>query len=206
MLKSDKYNFIFVRTFKVGSTSITRVLLPYCMNPMKIFAHQVLRKLGIFDLKPLYGKHYKASQLVDMMGYERFKSYFSFTVVRNPWDWNVSLYKYMLRTTTHRQHESVKNMSGFDEFIRLKCSIPHSLQKDFIYSEKGVKLVDYVARFETLSEDFNKICQQIGIKPKRLPNLNTSNRAHYRNYYTEETREMVQEFYRRDIELFGYSF
>ena len=97
-------------------------------------------------------------------------------------------------------------MSGFDEFIRLKCSIPHSLQKDFIYSDSGEKLVDFVARFETLDEDFDIICKKIGIKSLKLPHLNVSDRDHYRKYYTQETQELVQEFYKEDIELFGYSF
>lgn len=112
----------------------------------------------------------------------------------------------MLKDEGHHQHEAVKNMKDFDEFIRHKCSVPHDFQKDFIYSENGEKLVDYIARFENINEEFKTICKRIGIQPRKLPHLNISNTTHYREYYTDETRELVWDFFQPDIELFGYEF
>lgn len=207
MLISQKHNFIFIHIFKNAGSSITRALIPYCSNPIHLFTHRVLKRVGIFNLDPIpYPKHVKAPELIHEMGYEAYKSYFSFAVVRNPWDWNVSLYKYMLKSKDHHQHEAVKKMKGFDEFIRVKCTMPHTYQRDFICSESGEKLVDYIARFENINEEFQVICKKIGVQAKRLPHLNISNTTHYREYYTDETRELVRVFFKPDIELFGYEF
>jgi hypothetical protein len=39
-----------------------------------------------------------------------------------------------------------------------------------------------------------------------LPHLNASRRAAYQSYYDEETREIVAQWFREDIEVFGYRF
>ena len=139
------------------------------------------------------------------MGYDQYKSYFSFAVVRNPWDWNVSLYKYMLKDKNHFQHELAKSFKNFDEYIQARCKGSFAPQKNFIYSEKGEQLVDYIARFENIEEEFKKICTTIGIRAE-LPHLNISNKTNYRKFYTDKTRELVRKSYKTDIELFEYEF
>lgn len=207
MLISQKHNFIFIHIYKTAGSSIQRALIPYCSNPVQLFSHRVLKRLGIDKLNPIpYSKHIKAPTLVEKMGIDEYKSYFSFAVVRNPWDWHVSLYKYMLKDSDHHQHEEVKNYNDFNEYIYTRCGGFYSPQKDFIYSVSGDKLVDYIARFEKLEEDFDKICSIIGIKGRKLPHVNISNSVHYREYYTNETRELIRKHYRKDIELFGYEF
>lgn len=208
MLISQKHNFIFIHIYKNAGTSISRALIPYCSNPIQLFAHRLLKRVGISKLNPMpYHKHIDASSMIQDMGYDTFKSYFSFAVVRNPWDWNVSLYNYVLKSKDHHQHEYVKKLKNFDEYIRNKCKKPQTtFQKDFIYSKSGKKLVDYIARFENIDNEFEVICQQIGIKIKKLPHLNISNMTHYRDYYSDETRELIRQTYQADIELFDYEF
>ncbi len=206
MLISHKHKFIFIHIYKTAGTSISRALMPYCSNPLQIFAHRVLKRFQIRTLNPIpYPKHIRAQKLRQEMGQNQFNSYFSFSVVRNPWDWNVSLYKYMLDDQNHFQHERVKNFKNFDEYIRERCKGSHSPQKDFTHSKNGEKLVDFIARFENLDEDFNEICSIIGVKAS-LPHVNRSKRAHYREFYSDDTRELVRESFKSDIELFEYEF
>jgi hypothetical protein len=152
-----------------------------------------------------YRKHIEAEELAEDMGRDLFDSYFSFAVVRNPWDWNVSLYKYLLADKNHVLHERTKSFKNFDEYIRNRYQKSYASQKKFIYSKNGEKLVDYVARFENLEQDFNEICSIIGIQAE-LPHINISNNKDYREYYTDETREMVQHSHKTDIDLFEYEF
>jgi hypothetical protein len=66
--------------------------------------------------------------------------------------------------------------------------------------------VDYIMRFESLSDDFRAVCTAIGISPPTLPQYNRSNREHYSKYYDDELRELVRTRFATEIERFNYAF
>jgi hypothetical protein len=158
-----------------------------------------------FDPQP-FPSHIKASELINAMGKETFETFFSFAIIRNPWDWQVSLYKYMLKNASHHQHDLVKSLGSFDAYIKWRCAEEVKFQKDFIYSEDGKLLVDFVGRFERVNNDFVEICSRIGIPTPLLPKRNISNTKPYQQFYNEETRELVRRTFDPDITLFGYDF
>ena len=209
MLISNRHKFIFIHIYKNAGTSISDSLLPYAATQGEIFVYKVLRKLHLTKVSPWepYGgaRHLQAQEIIEHMGEEKFRSYFSFTIVRNPWDWQVSLYSYMLKNERHVQHEKIRRLGTFDNYIQWRCASEVRFQKDFVYSPDGELLVNYVGRFESLSHDFAEICKHIGIAAT-LPMLNVSNTKPYQSFYSNETRCMVAETFAPDIELFGYSF
>ena len=84
-------------------------------------------------------------------------------------------------------------------------------QVEFIYNSISDKnydrcLVDFVGRFESLHEDFKKICGLAGIENVSLPKVNSSSRSSYRDYYDDRSIQIVRELYQQDINLFGYKF
>jgi hypothetical protein len=70
----------------------------------------------------------------------------------------------------------------------------------------GNRVIDFVGRFENLQNDFDAVCDTIGVPRQQLLNSNHIQRKRYTEYYDEETREIVAKHHARDIEYFGYKF
>lgn len=209
MIISHKNKFLFIHIYKNAGTSIKVTLLPHCFGTLHSYYVRLSRKLNIpipSKINPyLYGGHIKAKDLIEVMGWESYQQYYTFAVVRNPWDWQVSQYKFMKKNPKHFQHQFIKKMTDFDEYIQWRCNYEVRFQKDYVCSEKGELIVNFVARFENLENDFPKICSNIGIKAD-LPRLNVSNNTPYQEFYTAETRDLVAKTFIKDIEYFEYEF
>jgi len=207
MLISKKNNFIFIHIYKNAGTSITNALEKHCTNSASILTSHALQRIGItpnFGPSP-YPGHITAEQLIQKIGADTFNSYFSFAVVRNPWDWQTSLYKYALKNKNHYQHELTKSFSSFQKYIEWRCSEEIRLQKDFIYSSNNKKLVSQIYRYENIQEDFKKICKRININ-EQLPTLNTSEKSDYKSFYNSKSKRLIEKSFHDDIELFNYQF
>lgn len=81
-----------------------------------------------------------------------------------------------------------------------------SEQVEWLLSDNGGLLVDFVGRFESLEDDFAHCADKLGVDVRRLPHANESQRSSYRDYYTDRTAVIVGNLYSRDVEYFGYCF
>ena len=208
MILSTSKSFLFLHIYKVAGTSIRRGLLRYACKGIVLgqTANNLLQKLRMPVLKsPLYQYHPRLRDVRAALGQAKFDQLFKFTFVRNPWDWQVSLYHYALQSPRHPQHKLMKSMSGFDEYLDWRVSEDLKLQSDFVCDEDGNLLVDYLGHFENLNDDLRNACSKVGI-PCNLPFLNQSQRLHYTKYYSNWGRALVEEAFARDIEQFGYRF
>ena len=133
---------------------------------------------------------------------ELYEDYFKWSVVRNPWDRLVSTYKNKA-CKGYGPWRNFKNLT-FSDFIINKEEIKDSHiipQKNRLPDD-----IDFIGRFENYQEDFDIICDKIGIPRQQLPHKNKSKHKHYTEYYDDETRQIVAERYADDIEYFGYKF
>lgn len=203
MIISHRKQFIFVHVYKVAGTSVKSALRPYAdVMHRKYTPRRVLYVLGLLQS---IGEHASAAQIRATLPANIFDNYFKFAFVRNPWDWQVSLYHYIRSHPLHPQHRRVKALQGFPDYVRWRIDHEPVLQKDFVTDSNGNVLVDYIGRFETLGEDFDAICRRIGVD-NPLPHKNLSKHDSYVDYYDSRTAALVAEYYRPDIELFGYRF
>jgi Sulfotransferase family len=126
-----------------------------------------------------------------------------------------------------RKKERVKNM-GFEAWLEHRLGLHKKKSSLVTKLRKCVKLfidpyhmprvyspllsgVDEVIRFEHLEEDFNNLLKKAGIIKRdewiAIPNVNpTPEKRHYKEYYTEKARKLVENNLTRELATFGYRF
>src|SRR3989339_698747 len=110
MITSHSHKFIFIHVYKVAGSSMESVLNKY--EPRYVyFIKKIYRKLGwnISD-------HITAMELRNKINVNIFNNYFKFAFVRNPFDWQVSLFCFARKNKKHHQHEMINKMT-FDFYI-----------------------------------------------------------------------------------------
>ena len=106
MLISYTNNFIFFHVAKVAGLSIREALAPYVQLPKRF---KVSRPLKMIRGKPnpLYAiwentlLHATARDAKKELGEETYNTFYKFAFVRNPWDWQVSMYHFILKESKH---------------------------------------------------------------------------------------------------------
>ena len=171
--------------------------------------------------------HFTAQEFQKALGDDKFQRLFKFTVVRNPWDRAVSQYSHLWST----MHEDFPSFSDWvkivygevlpisykngDKYFTLKYKDntiegllkPYIPQLDWLRDKNGKMLVNFVARHENLQDDFNTICDKIGVARRILPHNNASKRdKDYRSYYDQKSKKLVGDFFRKEIKRFSYKY
>ena len=208
MVISHKKRFIFVHNYKVAGTSIRKALKGYNNRTFltSFIKEPIPYLIGRYPeiYSSQFEHHINARRLKEKLNSDYFKSYFKFGFVRNPWDWQISLYNYMLMRPNHHQHDIIKKISSFDDYIDWRIENDLKLQRDFFYDDDEL-LINFVGKMENLNKDFGYVCDKVGIKGK-LKRLNSSRKATdgILNYYTPDSFMKVTQAFEKDIKSFNY--
>lgn len=231
MIISHKHKFIFIKVPKTAGTSIEIELSKLCgerdiitkertadveklttktprnyrglFNPIPDFRHYGLKNLPKNTARFLMGwkyyDHIPASIVKARVGERVWDSYFKFCFERNPWDKLVSAFCWQKRLPGREQN--------FERFVKAGL-----FPKGFpLYTLNGSLAMDYVGRFENLESDLKTAYEKIGLSEGRvvLPKTKSHTRKDsegYRQYYTQELRDIVASAFGEEIKLMGYSF
>jgi hypothetical protein len=220
LIISHQHRFIFFKTRKTAGTSIELALMPLC-GQEDIIAEAEDGISGRNDRLPVplgafawgwrywriqrspftsYYTHERAKLIRTLVGRRIFDSYFKFTIERNPWDREVSLYFWRTRKHPHMT---------FSDFVR--TNRPKLWIDNFdIYTIDGKLAADHVMRYENLGDELISLARVIGCDPSAisLPHAKPRrvDKRKYQTYYDDELREIIAKRHRREIELFAYSF
>ncbi len=208
MLISSRHRFIFFHVPKVAGSSITNALQRYSDYPYARLYHYMYDLFGQVPWLHLYHRHISPAELKEIMGEEKFGRYFKFAFVRNPFDWHVSQYHFHQQSPGAFFHETFRHMD-FEQYIDWAVQnirISRSAQKRFLSDANGELLVDQVGKFDTLQEDFERICRHLGLNAELKIKNKSKRHAAYRDHYTPELRRKIEETFREDLETFGFRF
>ena len=154
---------------------------------------------------PQLGEHAIDALLVGRLerraiGAEVFDAYLKVTIVRNPWDREVSRYFWATRADA--------NPPPFDRWVRRTSTRPERKTWE-IYALGDRCIADVVLRHETLGADFDALLARLGCPGAvSLPKAKGKFRPlrAYREFYTPETQAIVARRYAREIAYFGMTF
>ncbi|MXU65354.1 sulfotransferase family 2 domain-containing protein [Oceanomicrobium pacificus] len=217
MLISHKYKLIFLRTEKTASTSLSAAMRD-ALGEDAIIARTYrdktrrFRKLGEGSLKRAWPErfglhpHATAAQVRRVYGPEIFDSYFKFAVERNPWERQVSLY-------FQRQRRRKPDDLDFDRDMRswMFRTFRHVRLDNWSKYAIGDRIVaDKVVMYHELEAGLQEVWDRVGISvPIRMQLLNSGFRdrdTDYRDHYSDASRRIVSDWYRREIDAFGFTF
>ena len=189
MQVSDSHKFMFFHIRKTAGTSIAVAIGKVSKDPFK-------------------DRHLRPSRAKQWMP-RKFPRYFKFSFIRNPWDRIVSCYEYDAQNTREFMNGGHHYRMSFPDYLHLRlCKTGGwwtECQRDFL-AVQGHLLVDFVGRFENLQQDYNKICDRVGLKAQKLPERRMTKRKPYREYFNNETKKLVGDIFAVDLETFGYKF
>ena len=187
-----------------------------------IFVH-IPKCAGMSVCKSLFGNlaggHNNMATYQKVFSARKFHNYFKFTFVRNPWDRLVSAYFFLKNGGFYETDRkwAEENLSGYTEFeIFVKRWVTRDNVQSWIHfrpkytyicTRDDTPMVDFIAYYENLEENFYYIRNRIGVSAKLLSlNVTNSRRKDYKSYYSDETRDIVADVFQEDIRIFGYNF
>lgn len=158
------------------------------------------------------GRVWKHSTLADIDGLitaEQAQSYFTFTLVRNPWDRMVSYYHWLRAQTFDHPQVHLAGQVGFSEFVmhpQTRVAIRAAPYGSYMRDAAGMERCNLYIRLEHLEQDCAALWDHLGFRLD-IPRVNVSDRnADYRSYYCAETEQAVAQDCAADIARFGYDF
>lgn len=216
MLISHKHKFITIDIPKTGSRSLRESLLPLgivdvCGEPN--FDSEFYQHDGAIRAKKQFVKN----------GWE-WNEYFKFTIVRSPWARYFSFFKYFKSYGEKylRRHESIhweepelnqgqlciELFKNRDDQALLKNIILNNSPQDSYYLDQNDEvIVDHIASFENLKNEFVFLCDQVDINVPALQHGNKSvDSLNMHDIYNQELVDLVAQKEKSVIDLKKYNY
>ena len=176
----------------------------------------------------IFFEHMRPCEIYKLVDKTIWENYTKIVAIRNPWDRVIShaFMKYSRCIEKYPKAKSLdlksmlsawtlglrgRTVEGWYEIPGRRAFGP-TLLYEWVNLKKVLGIdncIDFFIRFEDLNKDFSELCQRLNIDPIELPfakgNFRTE-RKHYTEYFDAETRGIVSELYRKDIEMFEYKF
>jgi len=230
MIISREHNFIFLKTEKTASSTLEKylrstirdreLLVPATPKNKQLIirSHGTLAESsfcgglgGASRILPnflgLHG-HARAEDIRKFLGADLFDSYKIITSERNPWDRQLSLFWH--RSSKRGRAVTPESFNAAMHSTLYNLRHYNRLRNWEIYSIDGRPCAHKVIRFENLKEDLKEIATALGLEfgdgiPHERGQYGRLG-ADYKYFYQDSTRDLIYDWYRNEIDHFGYKF
>jgi len=216
MLISHKHKFITIDIPKTGTRSLRETLLPL----------NIIDVCGLANFESEFYQHDFATRAKKQFAKNNWNwnDYFKFTIVRNPWVRYFSFFKYFKSYGEKylRQDESINwgkseiNQGKLcaelfenkdDQTVLKNIILKNDSQDSYYCDESGKIIVDHIAEFENLQNEFIFLCNQVGINAPHLKHGNkSSNPLNIHDIYNQQLIDLVAQKEKSVIKLKNYHY
>ncbi|WP_339114308.1 sulfotransferase family 2 domain-containing protein [Thioclava sp. GXIMD2076] len=215
MIVSHGRRYIFVHIPKTAGTALALALEARAMADDLMIGDtpKALRRRKRVDGMRMAGRKWKHATLSDGIGLytpEEARRYFTFTLVRNPWDRLVSYYHWLRGQGFDHGAVHAAKTYGFGAFLAqplIRRSLQAHSYASYMRLPDGGLCCSSFIRLEHFVEDVAALEAHLGFALGVLPVANRSEReADYRRYYDSSSVDLVAEICAEDIAQFNYKF
>lgn len=217
-MNSNKFHFIHIP--KTGGMTIRRSLelkSKLIYSGPQFFSREYTKQLDAIMKKHNEHHGYEHARWRDLNDEAHQLPCVAF--IRNPWSRVVSRYTFLMHIFDKPKHKIHSHPTykrcSFEEFLEERFewgNIPYFWHRairgwyphvDHVTDIDGNIRCD-ILRTEHLYEDANKYFNtKITMHPR---NVSNTEKKDYRMFYTKETKKIVEDWYAKDIETFGFTF
>ena len=229
MIISHEYRYIFLKTNKTAGTSVEIALSGFCgpedvITPILPTDEAKRSEMGFrgpqnFDIpftrysakdwaallvkgkRRRFYNHIPASRVRNYVDRTVWDSYFKFCFERNPWDRLVSMYYWRCKREPR---------PTIGEFLASETALILKQNGHDVYTIDGQVAVDRICRFENLTEEMERIRNELGMPaqlaiPRTKSGFRKDKRS-YRDILSEGERAQIADLFREEIDLLGYEY
>ncbi|MGH1355812.1 MAG: sulfotransferase family 2 domain-containing protein [Thalassovita sp.] len=213
MILSHGRKYIFIHIPKTGGTSMALALEGRAKKDDIMLGDtpKAKRRRNRVDPGQAAGRLWKHATMADIDGLatpQEIADYFTFTLVRNPWDRVVSYYHWL--KDQNFDHPAVRlsqahDFSGFINHPHTQMSLRSAPYAFYMTDLRGRERCSAYIRLEDFDTDATPLWDHLGFRLK-LDHVNRSSRVGYHRYYTDQDAELISRVCAQDIARFGYRY
>ena len=238
MIISHKNKFIFFKPMKCAGSSLEHSLWRACgpedlctggtpQEQTQGYVENNNRVIVEGRTRYRFHTHVWPSLFYEQTDRHLWHDYRKISVARNPWDAVVSWYWWSMARTNNRSSLEIdecdnrsKAQVKFGEFLetiylhpsmKLAGGSTECTPLDYIsaVNEEFISDVDVYAKYESLEDDYAKLCDDLNIERFELMTFKSTQRKiknHYSYYYTPKSRQLVESKFPNVLSKFEYKF
>lgn len=212
-MRSREHKLIFIHIPKCAGSSIEKLFdVGYSTKGADVdslYGWDTERKLHLQHATPI--------RLVELglISKAEWDSYYTFTIIRNPWERAVSDYFWIMHDCSIRGSfkQYLEKKGPFEVIIEGENSensrSDHWASQSTFLKTNNLKGYDKIIRLEELNDVLPEILNKIGLNAHEIPWQKRSKIKRFRHYsqlFTKQTLKIFDKYYKNDIETLGYQF